>query len=272
VYLNHYRSPYITREMYVFQKLVFFTKLDYIFLQKCQNPILSIENQASSFLQPIIKKRNDLISLIGITILNCATVLSNKKEWLIYEVNQQTGIDTNQIQMTNNPTINYAQVVIQPQTLVYGLYHFIYTVTMILNSDSNSTSFSGQVSTYVQIEPSGIILSSLSLSQGIFGGTIEISRGQQQPITFNPYLNSYDLDSILTITTLNFKYSCQIIDSNVPKGYPQLPGTNISIFLVEMKLNNSLQFYDDCFNSTGNSIILLLKNVLLFRISSIIHG
>ena len=106
---------------------------------------------------------------------------------------------------------------------------------------------------------------------GIYGGTIEISRGQQQPITFNPYLNSYDIDSILTITTLNFKYSCQIIDSNVPKGYPQLPGTNISIFLDEVKLNNSLQIYDDCFNLTGNSTlkIILEKSFTTIRLFDI---
>ena len=210
----------------------------------------------------MVKKRNDLFSIIGITTLSCNAILSNQKIWFIYEVNPQTGLDLNKIQLPNNPTINYAQLVIQPQTFGYGLYRFEFTVKMTFSSITNSSiDYSSQISTYVQIDPSGIVISSLSLSQGIYGGTIEISRGQQQSIAFNPYLNSYDIDSILVITTLNFKYSCQIIDSYVPSGYPQLPGTNTLIYLDDMKLNSTLQMYDICFNSTSKKNIFFLINL-----------
>jgi hypothetical protein len=203
-------------------------------------------------LQPSIQKRNDLFSLIGITNINCGDALSNEKKWLIYEINELNGLDINQKDLLNNPTINYAQLVIQPKTLNYGLYRFVYTVTMTLSSsNTNSSVFFDQVSTFVKIEPSGLVLSTLSLSQGMYGGTIEISRGQQQPIAFNPYLHSYDIDSLLVITTLHFKYSCQIIDSNVESGFPQWPGTNATIYMDEMKMNSSLQSYDKCFNSSG---------------------
>jgi len=213
---------------------------------------LDIVSKSISFLQPSIQKRNDLFSLIGITNINCGDVLSNEKKWLIYEINEQNGLDINQKDLVNNPTINYAQLVIQPKTLNYGLYRFVYTVTMTLSSsNTNSSVFSDQVSTFVRIEPSGLVLSTLSLSQGMYGGTIEISRGQQQSIAFNPYLHSYDIDSLLVITTLQFKYSCQIIDSNVESGFPQWPGTNATIYMDEMKMNSSLQSYDKCFNSSG---------------------
>jgi len=193
--------------------------------------------------------RNDLFSLVGVTTISCNSVLANQKKWLIYEVNDQNGLDMNQIQLFNNPSLTNAQVVIQPQTLNYGLYRFVYTVTM--SYTLNSTVFSSQVSTYVRIEPSGLILSSLGLRQGIYGGSIEISIGQQQSIAFNPYLNSYDIDSILVMTTLQFKYSCQIIDSNIESGFPHLPGTNVTLFLDEIQMNSSLQMYDKCFNSSG---------------------
>jgi len=215
---------------------------------------LDIEFKAANYLQPLLKNRNDLFSLVGSTALSCNLVLSNEKKWLIFQINEQNGLDINQIQLFNNPTIDYAQLVIQPQTLNFGLYRFVYTVTMNIPSssaDSSSSVFSGQISTYVQIKPSGLILSTLSLSQGIYGGTIEISRGQQQSITFNPYLNSYDIDSLIAITTLNFKYSCQLIDANVESGYPQLPGSNATLFMDEIKMNASLQMYDKCFNSSG---------------------
>ena len=210
---------------------------------------MDIEFKAIDYLKPTIQKRNEFFTLTGITTLSCNSILTNQKKWLIYEINEQNGLDINKIELFDNPTINYAQLVIQPQTLNYGLYRFVYMVTM--SYTRNSSLFSSQVSTYVKIEPSGLIISSLSLRQGIYGGTIEISRGQQQPITFNPYLNSYDIDSILVITTLSFKYSCQLIDSNVESGFPQLPGTNTTIFMSDIKTNASLQLYDKCFNSTG---------------------
>ncbi len=215
---------------------------------------MNIDFKATSYLQPLLKNRNDLFSLVGLTDLSCKVVLSNKKKWLIFQINEQNGLDIDQIQLLNNPTIDYAQLVIQPRTLNYGLYRFVYKVAMIMpvsSSDTNSSVFSSHVSTYVLIKPRGLILSTLSLSQGFYGGTIEISRGQQQPITFNPYLNSYDIDSILVITTLEFKYACQIIDSNVESGYPQVPGTNLTLFMDEIKKNASLQIYDKCFNSSG---------------------
>ncbi len=215
---------------------------------------MNIEFKATSYLQPLLKNRNDLFSLVGLTDLNCKVVLSNEKKWLIFQINEQNGLDIDQIQLLNNPTIDYAQLVIQPQTLNYGLYRFVYKVALnmpVSSSDTNSSVFSSQVSTYVLIKPRGLILSTLSLRQGFYGGTIEISRGQQQPITFNPYLNSYDIDSILVITTLEFKYACQIIDSNVESGYPQVPGTNLTLFMDEIKKNASLQIYDKCFNSSG---------------------
>jgi hypothetical protein len=219
---------------------------------------LDIEYKANSYLQPRIQKRNDLFSLTGITTISCGSILGNEKKWLIFAINEQTGLDIDKIELFNNPTINYAQLVIQPQTLNYGLYRFVYMVTMSYTLNSS------QVSTYVKIEPSGLIISSLSLRQGTYGGTIEISRGQQQPITFNPYLNSYDIDSILVITTLKFKYSCQLIDSNVESGFPQLPGTNTTIFLSDIKTNASLQLYDKCFNSTG----VLSFNYLIYLFTS----
>ena len=83
----------------------------------------------------------------------------------------------------------------------------------------------------------------------------------KQNIPFNPFINSYDLDSIALISTLYFKYSCQIIDSNYPlgSGYPKVSGTNQNIYLNEIKANASLKSMDKCFNSTG-----CLKNPLIY--------
>ena len=135
----------------------------------------------------------------------------------------------------------------QPKTFSLGLYRFVFTLTM-LNPDG--TTLTSQVDTFVNIIPSGLLLSTLSLSQPMYGGSIEISRGQAQPISFNPFLFSYDLDAIAVITTLSFKYACEVIDSNVEKGYPVLSGTNTSIYLSDIIQNSNLIGYEKCFNNT----------------------
>jgi hypothetical protein len=197
---------------------------------------------ASALNDPQINFKNDLITIVGVTTIRCCSY-SNQKQWTIYQVNDQN--EEQQIFIKNNPTINYADLVLQPQTLSYGLYRIVFTVTMT-NTDCSTFDF-----TNIRIIPSGLVISSLKLSQAMFGGTIEITRGQNQTIQFNPYLFTYDTDNEAVITSLTFRYSCQLIESNVPQGYPLQPGTNQTIYLDEFKSNPSLSHYNTCLNSTG---------------------
>ena len=93
-----------------------------------------------------------------------------------------TGQIVEQAFVVNNPTINYAMLVLQPQTLSHGLYKIIYTVTM------ENVSFTSSAETFIRITPSGLVLSSQKSSQPMYGGTIEITRGQNQKIQFDPYI------------------------------------------------------------------------------------
>jgi len=163
-------------------------------------------------------------------------------------LNKLTGINEKQIFLDNNPTVNYAEMVIQPNSLAYGLYRFVYTVKM---TGPNLNNFQSQIDTFIQVIPSGLVISALKSSQPMYGGTIEITRGYDQQIQFDPFLNSYDIDSIAIMTSLTFKYSCQIIDSSIELGYPQIPGTNQMIYLDDFKQNSSLTYLNTCFNQTG---------------------
>jgi hypothetical protein len=209
---------------------------------------LDIESRKPLHTQPRIIKQNDLFSLNGITIINCNTSLLNQKKWLIFKVDESTGQDFKEIllDVDTNPSIYYAEFIIQPQTFTHGLYRFVFTATFV----SEMTLLS-QIDTFVKIIPSGLVLSSLSLSQPMYGGTIEITRGWNQTIKFNPFLNTYDIDSVAIITELTFKYTCQIIDSNEEKGYPRMPLTNETIYLNEFKSNPTLISLLTCFNSIG---------------------
>ena len=222
--------------------------------KKCQKPTLDIVSRSADLKNPVQYKKSDLINIVSVTTINCGSSLTNVKSWSIYMLNQMTSINERKIFINNNPTLNYAELVLQPHTLNYGIYRIVYTVKM---SGSNLTSFESQIDTFIQIIPSGLVISALRSSQPVYGGTIEITRGLDQQIQFNPFLHSYDIDSEAVITSLSFKYSCQIIDSNIQHGYPQIPGTNQFIYLDDFKMNSSLSSLNSCFNSSGYEKIYL---------------
>ena len=205
----------------------------------------------SNFTQPTVKKISDMFSLIGMATIICNASLSNQKQWFIYSVDPSSGSIIQQITLNANPTLNYAELVLQPKTFLTGIYRFEFTFTMI---NLDGTTLSSQISTYVSIIPSGLVLSTLSLSQPMYGGTIVISRGQAQSISFNPFLFTYDIDSIAIITSLTFKYACEVIDSYIEQGYPVLIGTNQTIYLSDIKKNSTLASYEKCFNGALNLI------------------
>jgi len=159
-------------------------------------------------------------------------------------VNNITGIDETQIYLKTNPTLTYAELVLQPQTLSYGLHRIVFTVTQILPNSTDK--LSNSIDTFIEIIPSGLVLSSLKLSKPMYGGTIEITRGSNQAIQFNPYLFSYDIDGVAVITSLKFEYSCQIVN--------------------QAKINATVRSntLDTCFNETNNGLgIFCFKCLLL---------
>ena len=218
---------------------------------KCQHPKVSIVDAAPSYTYPTVFKKNDLIELIGETTMNCQSSLTNQKQWKIYLIDELTGQVGEQVFVANNPTINYAVLALQPKSLSHGLYKIIFTVTM------ENVSFSSSAETFIQINPSGLVLSTLKLSQPMYGGTIEITRGQNQQIQFDPFIFTYDIDNVAVMSSLTFKYACQIIDSNVTREHPQIPDTNQTFFLDDFQSNSSLSQFMQCFNSIGKICIFL---------------
>jgi hypothetical protein len=222
---------------FIIEKLILFNYFSlYI---KCQSPSVSIVNRISSFKTPQVYAKNTLITIVSQTQINCVTSLDNLKEWSIFIVNNMTRLDEKQIYLKTNPTLTYAELVLQPQTLSYGLYRIVFTATQIL---SNSTEkLSNSIDTFIRIVPSGLVISSLKLSRPMYGGTIEITRGSSQSIQFDPYLFSYDIDTVAVITSLKFEYSCQIANQAI----------NATV---------RVRTLDKCFNGTKNG----LSNFILF--------
>jgi hypothetical protein len=212
---------------------------------------LDIVSRHSSFSQPAYVKRSELIKLTSLTKINCP-ILNNNKLWSVYKANENTGVDEKPVILINNPTIYYADLVIQPKTLAYGLYRCVLNV-FLMNTKNHTSQVSSQIDTYIRIVSSQIVISSLKLSQPMFGGTIEITRSLNETIEFDPYIHSYDIDELVVISTLSFKYACQMMDSNdaMLNDYPTLAGSDSFVHLDEIKANESLKSLDNCFISTG---------------------
>ncbi len=223
----------------------------------CKRPILNIKNRASDFLKPIIYKRSTDFSVIGITTLDCEITLKNTKEWLVYEINLFTGLTIRTVNISDIISSFSAEIYIPSNFLEYGTYQFIYQVSM----DGDSNIFMDSIDSFIRIVPSGMAIFLFS------GGIKEISIGVGQSIELNPGRYSYDFDSKLAGTQLNYKYYCRLIIDGEPKEFPsdyyqhyvdleQIQHKNISIKTIQSNI---------CFNSSGNKKInRLLGSLNLF--------
>ena len=164
----------------------------------------------------------------------------------------------------SNPTVNYADLVVQPNTFNYGLYRFVYRVVML---NTRNAQFQEEVDTFIRIVPSGLVVSSIAGSQTTGGGTYEITRGSKQAIVLNPVLYSFDLDGVKAISGLEFKFYCQVIEYGVEMGYP-LAAVDAKIDLSMFKSNAyNMSDVKTCFDSGGRLFLTRFEYKLKCRIT-----
>ena len=231
-------------------------------LLDCQNPTISIEKASSYFYEPTVYNRNELFSLKGRATIRCNISLENTKHWSLFRVDPSTGKDQSSLSLNDNPTVDYGELVVQPNVLDFGLYRFNFKVTML---NTQNALFESEQDTFVSIVPSGIYLSSLAANKIPDGGRYEMTKGTEQDIQFNPFIYSYDIDSLIDIATLSFKYYCQVIEFGVETGYPKL-FLNQKIDLSMYKTRSDLAMSNNltCFDSEGRKkIFIFILNIYL---------
>ncbi|RNA25491.1 polycystin-1-like isoform X2, partial [Brachionus plicatilis] len=239
-------------------------------LGQCELPRVDIINKASLFYEPQRHKISDLLYLLTDTRVNCSTNSRNVKEWQIYTVDKKSGSIGQLVYLADNPTVNYAELVIQPNTLALGLYKIIYRVSMLFNSV-----YTSQSETFIEIVPSGIVISSLV---GQFGdGIYEIARGINQPIVLNPVMYSVDLDGKARMSSLRFIYFCKVIENEIELDYARLGASAMTDLLTiktfyhtqsdikSLVYNNSKSCFQSAdsfeFDSTGNVMSVRAKGL-----------
>jgi hypothetical protein len=228
-------------------------------INSCEKPQLSIKAQSSVFYQPVVYNRSQMIIISTVTLLSCSD-LSNVKNWLLFRIDPLTGLIQNQIQLFDNPTIYYSELVIKPNTLDYGLYRVIYRVNM--SGEPGFDVFVAEVDTYLKIQPSGIIIRAMS------DNSVEITRGFAQSIELNPTLHSYDLDDYLHFSQLKFKFDCVVIEDGI-----EITPKN-SHDLLAYKLNNQLEMSSNlsCFSQREHYSFDYTQNILIVHAGSLPHS
>ena len=224
----------------------------------CQNPTVAIDKTSAYFYEPTVYSRNELFSLKGRATIKCNISLENSKHWSVFRVDPSTGKDQTSLGLNDNPTVDYGELVVQPSVLDYGLYRFNFKVTML---NTKNALFESEQDSFVSIVPSGIYLSSLAASKIPDGGTYEMTKGTQQDIQFNPFIYSYDVDSMVDIATLNFKYYCQVIEFGVETGYPKLSlSQNVDLSLYKTRSDLAMSENLTCFDSAGRKKVLFRQS------------
>jgi hypothetical protein len=209
----------------------------------CNRPLLDIKNRAEDFLKPMIMKRAQMFSIVGITILNCSTSLENSKQWFVYEIIQNNGSILRKISLTNIVSEFNAELFIPNNFLAYGTYKFVYQVRMI----GEASQFFEETETFIRIIPTRINVFPLS------GGIKKITIAVEQSINLDPGRFSYDFDGILNGKNVIYNYYSRTVINGVPDLFP-FDSFNRIVSLQQIKNGSvSLQYPESrlCSNRTG---------------------
>ncbi len=155
-----------------------------------------------SFTQNSPKKifRSQLFSLSTIAYFACNYTYSLDYIWSLRRVDIPKVFD-----LTKNPTFKSSELVIQSNTLDFGLYEFIIQINIVSTDLKN---VSNTANTFIQIIPSGLAI--FGLQNGISSQLV----GSSQSFTLNPALYSLDLDYLLSMNKLNYTFFCNSINNN----------------------------------------------------------
>ena len=160
------------------------------------------------------------------------------------------------IDLTSNPTLSTSGIVIQSNTLYYGIYEFKFKVDILVLSTRKN--FSVESTTYIQIIPSGLAVYALA------NGIQIITIGNEQSLILNPLAFSFDFDNLAFMDNLTYKFYCSPVYLNTWSN---------TIDLAEYTKNSSLIMNSSqtCFSSPNNGYYFdSTENVLTIMSGSLL--
>ncbi|CAF1149550.1 unnamed protein product [Adineta ricciae] len=179
----------------------------------CSLPMIVLIPTSSAASSPIQFRRSEDISIVSIITSTCNNSLSLTTQWTIRKC-----IITciYQIQLNSSIGTTFSEIYIPKQTLPYGVYQLILTVTLMNTSSSSSSTV------YIEVVPSDITVNLISY------GTSMITQGYNQDIQFDPGQYSIDPDEkIFNLFNWEYRYYCRIY------GLYEYPNLNNSLLTVD---------------------------------------
>jgi hypothetical protein len=147
----------------------------------CFAPIIILIPGGSTLSSPMQFRRNQDFYISSYIQLKCNNSLATTTKWTIKNC---TSLNCSfPIQLDSSIATTFSELYVPAQTIPYGIYQLILSVTMTASPDLSSSS-----SAYVLITSSGITANLIQF------GTSMITRGYQQNLTLDPGSFSVDND------------------------------------------------------------------------------
>jgi hypothetical protein len=193
-------------------------------------------------------KRSSLQQIQGYLNLNFPFAHSVNYLWKAFELNESNFEVIRDITFDTNPTRVMTQVTLIENTFAFGLYKLSFYANLFVQNIS--LTFQEEINTFIQIVPSGINV------YGLQNGLNQISIGRSQAFSLMPIDYSYDLDYVVNISSLDFKFYCKVMSKSAGfVYYLNESGSNFYDLYTGQAQNLALR-NDSCFNSTSNVLKL----------------
>jgi hypothetical protein len=153
------------------------------------------------------------------------------------------------INLSTNPSYQSTELVIQRNTLAYGLHKFTFKVDITIIIGATNILLSNEMTTFVEIIPTGLVV--LGLEDAVYDTLI----GSNQSFNFDPSRYSFDLDDLIASSSFEFKFYCMPINTSETNTLSNQPKWDLLTF----KSNSSLLLSKNqtCFTSNSKTNFII---------------
>ena len=226
-------------------------KLIFYLASTCFQPSLSLDKKSLNASAPLKINRSKFFTIASTTFIYCNTNYQTKYNWTVKKLNKTTLEFISSINLSENPTSTSSELLIQRNTLDYGLYNFKLSLVVYFNTINQVTN---EAEVFIEIIQTGLV---------IFGAQYGVSNfkiGSKQTFYLNPSVYSFDLDSVITPDKLSFLYYCTTKRSLNKNGLSQ---SGIDLYTYQNSVIN-LDRNQTCFGSKSKN--LSLKGQIIYKI------
>lgn len=201
-------------------------------------------------------ERGDILKMSSNFSIDCTENVSPSYKWSIHRVDIDTMSET-EFFLSNNPDLYQDTLIITGGRLGFG-YHKISLYTLVTVDTKNRKNINNQFSAtdyaYIRVIPTGIAVFCFDN----YNKRFEI--GSSQSLVLNPLTYSYDMDFLIDISSLQFKFFCFGINKTQPfpidKNYFDLKNT------VDLKQSQMINSKNECFDSRNGYSFDSTNNIL----------